>query len=243
MSHQFNFNTFEGVQFALDNYRFIRPSEIRNSIKGVPSVKQHAYIPHKLVEGFPLYVNVELITLPDSTNTSPEGVISVNVGPDDVKPYFTQVTDFVIKKGLCSNLAESIFANLRHRMEYGLNFKNREQLYKWTFLELANNYVGRIKARTEYCNTQLFPDNASIDRFRSLFQAFIEDRNLYTHGQIAILRNTNSLCIQNYDRKALKVRYYDIQDAHFSHFSLVFAIIDSCMRLNGEAAQKRVHPK
>lgn len=241
MSKTYQLNTLEGLRDALSNYEFIRPSEHKHYMINVPIITQRAYMPHDAVSGFPVYVNIELVTLPDSTNTNVDGVITVNVGPEDAKPHFSQVSDFVVKKGLCSNLAESIYANLRNKMEYGLKFKDRKNLYNWTFQTIANNYIGRIKAYPEYRDLELFPDNESIDVFRKLFSEFIEDRNLYTHGQIAILRNTNSICIQNADRVAHKMRYYDIQDTHFSHFSFVFAIIDSCIHLNGKAAQKSQH--
>ncbi len=240
MSKSYNFTTLHGVKDALDTFQFIRPTEITNYIQGPPHVTQGKYIPFNLNidNAFPLFINNELTSLPDISNTDKDGVISVKMSPNDTQPYNEIVADFVIKKGICSNLAETVYAKLRHLMEYNLDYKKREQLYSWTFSDLATNYTARIKSKPEFRDLELFPYNASIDKFRRLFIEFIEDRNLYTHGQITVLRNNQSICIKNIDRNALKVRYFEIQEAHFSFFSLAFATIDSCLNINSKSRAK-----
>lgn len=242
MSKSYNFASIAGVKEALESYRFIRPHEINYFIQGPPHIIQGGYIPFNLnldtENAVPLYINNDLTTLPDSSNTNSEGVLSVSISPKDTEPYKEIVKDFVIKKGICSNLAETINAKLCHLMEYNLGFTKREQLFNWPFSTLVSNYVGRIKKFPQFRNAELFPDNQSIEKFRRLFSEFVEDRNLYTHGQVTVLRNSQNVCIKINDRIAKKVRYFDIQEAHFSHFSLAFLIIDSCLKINSKESDK-----
>lgn len=228
-------NTPEGIRQALDHYKFVRPNEIKVPKHGIVASSTLTYEKIMPPDDVLAQVPVRVILLPDANNTDENGVMTAtyeNLRTDQGKQVVMQFIDL---KGLCSYAAESILTNLRHLFHARKNIR----VFEMTFREAVEAYSKYLIENPKGTrNKVIFPDNDSINKFTALFKKFINDRNLYTHGQVGYVSNNKSMAIVNFDPLDKKVRYYSVQSGHFGHYFFVYQLILSTMKFANSADKK-----
>lgn len=225
---QYDLNTPEGIRETLDKYKFERPKKIKIPDRGIVASSTFTYEKKMPPDNVLAQVPVRVILLPDASNTDENGIMTAtyeNLRTDQGKE---SVMQFIDLKGLCSNAAESILTNLRHLFHARKNVR----VFEMTFTEALEAYAEYLIENPKgNRNKVIFPDDDSVNRFKALFQKFINDRNLYTHGQVGYVSNNKSMAIVNFHPLDKKVRYYSVQSGHFGHYFFVYQLILKTMKL------------
>jgi hypothetical protein len=128
---------------------------------------------------------------------------------------------FIELKSKCIRVAELLNDTLRNFLiyYYSKNTLNNEELLKKDFMGLCNVLRDIIKKDKRFWQLEYLKTYEERKNFRTVFTAFIEDRNIYTHGHLHIridlkavikylnkVYNTDEYCFVN---KEIIQSYFD----------------------------------
>ena len=137
-------------------------------------------------------------------NTS-DGKTSVSFKIKDISPSPQQVSDFFSIDSLikvCVTNAEAINGSLKsYILQLLCNNQDERQIIRFMdFMNLKDYLVDYIKKNKHLQQIPITDTPEKFKTFRKDFNAFILDRNIYTHGQLKFFRPTSQFVIQ-YDKK------------------------------------------
>lgn len=130
-------------------------------------------------------------------NSEKGAVVKVeNILPEqlEIRQYYILQTHI----NHCVNNGEAINRKLRELMQsvYAKNTQTRSDILKMDFMKLRDVFSEFLKAFKPLRGIEEYNSNQKIKKITKVMNQFIIDRNIYTHGQLALYRPGGTFLIE-----------------------------------------------
>ncbi|QHT68986.1 hypothetical protein GXP67_21190 [Rhodocytophaga rosea] len=135
---------------------------------------------------------------------------------------------FISVKHMCIRVAETLNDILRQvLLEYYDVFQrpNVDQLYTMDFMKLRDTLSDIIQKDHIFHNIEILKEKHSRKEFTRTFAAFIEDRNIYTHGHLHIRVNDDAVIITSIDKQNSKQIYWQVNQEIIQSFFDTYIVL------------------